>query len=384
MARKTIIVGLNQTTWPRCRWPPSRRTSTGPGLGKPVLSALSQQRRRRRLRAGRADRGDGRDARPDDHRGQRARRRRSPAGAAATSACGGSCSRSAAVPVVVATCGVALLPRAWPSSPSTRARRQARRRRQRVHGLVHRRLRRCRPSGSRTSSPTGSAQPDAVLLAESPWYVSAGAIVALAFVFGGIRALRADRDLPRRHLVLRPVARRDDHAEHDPGRHRPGDGAGPGLRRAGWRATVASTCGIRPLLDAGPDDPAVRLPDPGARPVRSVPLHRHRGRHRLRRAGRHQAGRRRGQGRLARRPSRPAARPARRRGRRSPRCSCRWPRARSCSPPTRACSTCSSMAVIGGLVGAGALGYDVVLGLLPQRGVGQGRRRRASPSCCSA
>ena len=43
-----------------------------------------------------------------------------------------------------------------------------------------------------------------------------------------------------------------------------------------------------------------------------------------------------------------------------------------------------AMIVIGGLVGAGALGYDVVLRHLPQRGVGQGRWPAASPSCCSA
>ena len=43
MARRTIVVGLNQTTWPRWRWPRSRRSSTGPGLGKPVSRALTGQ-----------------------------------------------------------------------------------------------------------------------------------------------------------------------------------------------------------------------------------------------------------------------------------------------------------------------------------------------------
>ena len=42
-----------------------------------------------------------------------------------------------------------------------------------------------------------------------------------------------------------------------------------------------------------------------------------------------------------------------------------------------------SMVVIGGLVGAGALGYDVVLGFSRSRGVGQGRRGRHHASCCS-
>ena len=43
-----------------------------------------------------------------------------------------------------------------------------------------------------------------------------------------------------------------------------------------------------------------------------------------------------------------------------------------------------SMVVIGGLVGAGALGYDVVLGFAAVRGVGQGRGGGHHASCCSA
>ena len=43
-----------------------------------------------------------------------------------------------------------------------------------------------------------------------------------------------------------------------------------------------------------------------------------------------------------------------------------------------------SMTVIGGLVGAGALGYDVVYGFSRSEAWGKGAGRRASPSCCSA
>ena len=69
----------------------------------------------------------------------------------------------------------------------------------------------------------GVLNPMQSLLADSPWWLAFAGISALAFVFGGLRALVTHRDLPGRHLLLRPVARRDDHAEHDPGRHGAGD-----------------------------------------------------------------------------------------------------------------------------------------------------------------
>ena len=59
------------------------------------------------------------------------------------------------------------------------------------------------------------------LLAESPWWLTALAILALAVVFGGVRAVIITACLPGRHLLPRPVARRDGHPQHDAGRHRP-------------------------------------------------------------------------------------------------------------------------------------------------------------------
>ena len=86
MARKTIIVGLNQTTLAALSMATIAAYINGPGLGKPVLDGARRQRLRRQLRARRADRGDGGHARPDDHRGERAlgeggprRRRQRPA-----------------------------------------------------------------------------------------------------------------------------------------------------------------------------------------------------------------------------------------------------------------------------------------------------------------
>ena len=47
MARKTIIVGLNQTIMAALSMAIIAAYVDGPGLGKPVLSALERRRRRR-------------------------------------------------------------------------------------------------------------------------------------------------------------------------------------------------------------------------------------------------------------------------------------------------------------------------------------------------
>ena len=71
-----------------------------------------------------------------------------------------------------------------------------------------------------------------------------------------------------------------------------------------------------------------------------------------------------------------SARPPARRARTSwpmiARSSCRWPARPSCWPSTRGCSTCSSMVVIGGLVGGGGLGYLVVAGFSQGSSSGKG------------
>ena len=235
---------------------------------------------------------------------------------------------------------LAHLRRAWRSSPSTPSATGSPTRDQRRRRLVHRHLRRRRPSAIKDVITDRLPQPACRRCSPSrPGGSRSPAIAALAFVFGGVRALRQHRGLPGRHLVLRPVARRDDHADMTLVATVAGDGPGPGLRRLDGPRPPG-----RPRHPAAarrrPDDPAVRLPDPGARALRPVPLHRDRRRRRVRRPGRHQAGRRRRQGGLADHDrGRPLHRPDHA-GRRSPRSSCRWPRARSCWPPTRACSTC--------------------------------------------
>ena len=178
------------------------------------------------------------------------------------------------------------------------------------------------------------------LLAESPWYVTAVALATSPSCSAAAGALDLDGGLPGRHLVPRPVARRDGHADHDAGRHPDGDGPRRWSSGSGWAAAPLGRPGHPAAPRRGPDHAAVRLPGPGAGPVRADPVHRDRRGDRLRRAGRHQAGRRRHPGRLADHG----------RGRRVRRCTTladdhQGPAAdgrgrRSCSRPTRACSTC--------------------------------------------
>ena len=133
-----------------------------------------------------------------------------------------------------------------------------------------------------------------------------------------------------------------------------------------------------------PDDPRVRLPDPGAGPVRSDPVHRDRRRRRVRRSGRHQAGGRRREG-ACRRPRVEASRSTG---------TTAWQEITQVQLPMAKGSLVLAtnqgllyvlaMVVIGGLVGRRRPRLRHRARLLAQRGVGQGRRRRASRSCCSA
>ena len=241
MARKTIIVGLNQTTLAALSMATLAAFVNGPGLGKPVLAGLRINDVGRRLRPGRADRGDGRHARPHDHGGQRAHPRRWPAAAAATSGSGASSSLRAAVGTIVARLCSRAPTSAWPSSRSTRLG-------DKVADVVNEVMDWVTDifggvTGAFKDLVTNwLLNPMQSLLAESPWYVSCIARSPPSrWCFGGSGRCVSDPRLPDRHLVLRPVARRDDHPDHDPGRHRPGDGPGPGLRRLDGARPQAST-----------------------------------------------------------------------------------------------------------------------------------------------
>ena len=70
MARRTIIVGLNQTTLAALSMATLAGFINGPGLGKPVLGGAARQQRRQAFVPGDPDRGDGGHARPDHDRGE--------------------------------------------------------------------------------------------------------------------------------------------------------------------------------------------------------------------------------------------------------------------------------------------------------------------------
>ena len=250
----------------------------------------------------------------------------------------------------------------------------------RFFDLVHRQLPRPDP-GVQGRHQLGPAEP-AARAAGTVTVVAHGlAIVALAAVIGGLRAVVTTVLCLAGLLLPRPVARLDGHLDHGPGGHPAGDDARRRLRRVDG-AEPQGRPGSAPPARRRPDHPAVRLPDPGAGALRPDPIHRDRRRCGLCRPGGDQAGRRRGQGRLTHDAgSRPvdrlhhlagdhqgaAADGARFAGpRRQPGPALRaghgghrWPGRRRCARLRRGAR------------------------LLPLGGVGQGARPVASASCCS-
>ncbi len=194
--------------------------------------------------------------------------------------------------------------------------------------------------GIKDAITNGVLNPMQSLLADSPWWLAFAGISALAFVFGGLRALVStvvclagiwyfdlwhdamitlNMTLVATVLVMILA-----------------------LVFGVWMARDRRVdIGIRPLLDAGQTIPPFVYLIPVLALFGPVTLHRDRRRNRLRRPGGHQAGGRRRQGRLADHDRGGSLHRSDRRGRRSPRSSCRWPRAHWCWPPTRDCSTSS-------------------------------------------
>ena len=230
MARKTIIVGLNQTTMAALSMAIIASYVDGPGLGKPVLPALvrndvggaivpgllivaiaimlDRATTAASERAELAARGVGLIGRP----------RQVVLGVGAVRGPGRGLvlapeRRRRRLPQVRASAADRRLARlassTWVVEPARRAGRG-------VQGLHH----------------LGAAQPDADPARRVP-------VVARGprhrrhrpAIVGGLKALVPTLHLPRRNRVPRPVARRDDHPEHDPRRHPAGDGAGRRLRR---------------------------------------------------------------------------------------------------------------------------------------------------------
>ena len=100
----------------------------------------------------------------------------------------------------------------------------------------------------------GLLNPMQDLLANSPWWLAFAAMFLLCAVVGCARG-RADAALPDRHPAARPVERLHAGAQHDDRRHLAGDAAALvfGVMMARSRAADLT---LRPLLDAGQTIPA--------------------------------------------------------------------------------------------------------------------------------
>ncbi len=216
MARKTIIVGINQTTMAALSMVTIAAYVNGPGPRAAGARGAADASRSARLRAWPADRDHGDHARPHHDRGERAhraaaaRRRRRPQAAADHA---GWSQRSS-----VARLHLPLAHLHWAAEfPRDRHRRRSSP--TRCNGF----------SDWFTDSFRGVTQGFKDLISRccstrcrTCWPSRRGGCPAIApgpgLVLGGRRALAADGGLPGRHLLLRPVARHDDHAQHDPGR----------------------------------------------------------------------------------------------------------------------------------------------------------------------
>ena len=283
MARRTIVVGLNQCTMAALSMATIAALINGPGLGQPVAQALqsldigdafvsgiaivimaivldrtttaASERAEVASRAG-ADEPEAQADRPDRGRGGRPDLR----------------STSPALYLQLAE---------FPSQPDLGS--PAGGGRHRIHRLAGRRDLRFHRRGSPTSSPRSLLNPLQSLLADSPWWLMFLVVLALAFLLGGWRP--AVTALVCLLIIL-----------------------GTGLWNESMKTlttTLVATLAVivfamvvgvwmgrNRRADTGgpavpgrvPDHPAVRLPRACARAVRAQPVHRDRGRRRVRRS----------------------------------------------------------------------------------------------------
>ena len=292
MAKRTIIVGVNQTMMAALSMVDHRGLRQRSRPRPAGARGLQPWPGRQRLRCRSVHRDHGDHARPHHDRGERARgdgcaRRQREDEAAALHP-----RRSAAV--VAARRDLLLAhPARLQRVPERLGHRHDRSptRSTDFSDWLTTQLVRASPTGFRTTSPSGFLNPMQDLIAESPWCVTFIAILRDRRHRRRRAGARSHCRLPGRHLLPRPLAQRDGHLDLGPGRHRRRDDPGGRLRRLDGTQQDGRRV-VRPILDAG-QTAAVRLPGPGPDPVRLEPVHRHRGRHRVRRAGRDQAGRRR-------------------------------------------------------------------------------------------
>ena len=203
----------------------------GPGLGQPVLDGLKRGDVGGAFVPGMLHRGDGGHARPHHDGGQRARRAgRAAAAATARAAPDRAGRRRRSAPLVAVYLSRSYV-WAWRSSPRAPTRR--RRLADAVDAFVDWFTDTFGGSPRRIKDlfTNGFLNPLQALLAESPWWlVAAGDPRARLRRSAGSARWSPTVVCLAGICCTRPLARRDDHADHDPGRHRAGDGAGGGLR----------------------------------------------------------------------------------------------------------------------------------------------------------
>ena len=312
MARRTIIVGLNQCTMAALSMATIAALINGPGPGPAGGPGVAEPRHRQRVRQRHRHRDHGDRAGPDHHRGQRAGRGGHPARAARPRTRRIALIAGGVVALICVYLSRLYLQLAeFPAQPDLGAPLAAG-----VSAFTDWLV-------SAVSGFTGAitnlvsnaaAEPAAVaarglaVVADGPGPAGPG-LPARRLAPGGDRAgLRAD------HPGHRAVEREHEDAHHHAGRHPGGDRHRDG-RRGVDGAQPAGRHRGPPVPGRVPDHPAVRLPGAGAGAVRDQPVHRDRRRRRVRRPGGHQADRRRHPRACPRPRSRPPGRPAPRPGR---------------------------------------------------------------------
>ena len=179
--------GINQTTMAALSMATIAAFINGPGLGQPVRPGPQRARRRRRLRARHLHRADGDHARPGHDRRERARREARPQPVAPTSAARRNVLllAGAGVTIIVRLPLAALRLRrealgVRPRHPDRE--RRAERRRLDLDELVRRSPRPL--ANGFTSAVINKLQ---YVLAGTPWFITALAILAIAMILGGWR-----------------------------------------------------------------------------------------------------------------------------------------------------------------------------------------------------
>ena len=345
-----------------------------PGLGPDDHPGAGAGQRRRGVRRRPGDRDPGGRAGPPDRRaGERMDPRDRSVRASRVRRRAAVLARRAAVAIAAAVAGALAAGRG--GVPGRRA-ALVRGPGQRRHRLDQARTCSTAPRASRTASARSCSTRSRACSRPPRGGSSSRVVLGLGAGSAGRRAVGDRRRLPAASWSLLGLW---EHAHADAR-----DGAGRD-RRSRWSSACCSASGrpaatgsrrvLRPLLDAAQTMPSFVYLLPAVALFGAEPVHGDRRGGDLRRAAGGPAGRRRHPRRLADGRRGGDGRPAPRRASCCGRCSCRCRAAALLLAANQGIVMVLAMVVVGGLVGAGALGYDVVAGLRPARGLRQGSRR---------